>query len=133
MALTPDEFRRINAHAKGSKREHQLQAACVRWFRLQYPHYAPLLISIPNGAALLNSAASWKRLKAEGAVAGASDLLLLVPREDCPYLAIEMKTAKGRQRQSQKDWAEAVRSVGGQYEVVRSTFGFEELLNLYLQ
>lgn len=32
-------------------REHELQVASVRWFRLQYPEYAPLLFAVPNGGA----------------------------------------------------------------------------------
>lgn len=130
--LTPEEFRQLNRTAKSKNREQQMQVACVTWFRLQYPQYQKLLISVPNGAALTNGAASWGRLKAEGAVAGAADLLLLVPRGEFPYLAIEMKTAKGRQRESQREWMEAVRGVGGRYEVVRSTFMFEEVLKAYL-
>ena len=130
--MTPDQFRRLQHHAKGTKREHELQAACVQWFRLQHRHYAPLLIAVPNGAALLNGGKGWATLKAEGAVAGAADLLLLVPRGAFGYLAIEMKTPVGRQRARQREWGEAVRAAGGQYAVCRSTFGFEELVNAYL-
>ena len=102
--LTPDQFRRLQHHAKGSRREHELQAACVQWFRLQHRHYASLLIAVPNGAALLNGGKGWAELKAEGAVAGAADLLLLVPRGAFGYLAIEMKTPVGRQRARQREW-----------------------------
>ena len=29
--------------------ESRIQAACVKWFRLQYPHFAPNLFAVPNG------------------------------------------------------------------------------------
>lgn len=61
-------------------KESDTQIACVRWFRLQYPRLAMLLISIPNGGR--RDVITGKILKAEGAVAGASDLILLLRRGD---------------------------------------------------
>lgn len=32
-----------------SHEESRIQQACVRWFRMQYPRFARLLIAVPNG------------------------------------------------------------------------------------
>ena len=54
-------------------REHDIQASCVRWMRLQYPREATMLFAIPNGAHLAGTAkqraAHWARLEREGAKA----------------------------------------------------------------
>lgn len=102
--------------------ESRIQQACVRWFRLQYPRYARLLFAVPNGGA--RSAVTGAILKAEGVVAGVSDLILLLPRGGCHALCIEMKTKKGRQQDSQKRWEEEVSRQGYRYVVCRSVEEF---------
>ena len=129
---TVEQFKRMQAGGKGGNREHDLQCACVRWFRAQYPNLAGLLISIPNGAALLNGAKGWNRLKREGAVAGASDLILLVPSGDYGYLCIEMKTPRGKQSKTQKQFEQNVIGVGGMYSMPRSLEGFMKDVKSYL-
>lgn len=98
--------------------ESRIQAACVRWFNLQYPDYRGLLFAVPNGGA--RNAATGRILKAEGVVAGVADLILLVPIVGHNALCIEMKTEKGRQQASQKEWQEKVESVGAKYVICRS-------------
>lgn len=111
--------------------ESRSQSACVRWFRLQYPEYDKLLISVPNGVA--TSATQGRILKAEGMVAGAADLLLLLPNRNHPYLCIEMKTDKGRQSPAQKEWQQAVENKAlARYAVVRSVEEFMTLITDYL-
>lgn len=116
--------------------EENLQAACVKWFRLQYPQYDGLLFHVPNGGRRnLKEAA---RLKAEGVVAGVADLILLVPflQECVQYfngLCIEMKTSKGKQSQEQKDWECKVREQGYEYKVIRSLDEFIEVVDSYLK
>lgn len=121
------------APKRKGNREHSLQVACVRWFRAQYPNLRKHLLSIPNGAKLANGAKAWKRLEAEGAVAGAPDLLLLVPSGDYGFLCIEMKTPKGRQQQSQKAFEDAIVSKGGAYCIPRSLDQFQNLVRSYLE
>lgn len=66
-------------------------------------------------------------------VAGAADLLLLLPNHNHPYLCIEMKTDKGRQSPAQKEWQQAVENKAlARYAVVRSIEGFIELITDYL-
>jgi len=110
--------------------ESQLQQACVTWARLQYPELRVLLTSVPNG--VRTSVIQAKIAKAEGLVAGTSDLLLLIPRGKWPYLCIEMKTKTGRLSDHQKIFRDHVESVGGRYEVVRSLEQFMDLVNEYM-
>ena len=127
--------------------EHNIQAACVRWFNLQWPEYRGLLFAVPNGGARTKATAG--KLKAEGVVPGVSDLILLVPSE-CRFpiqilgeeayakvnyhaLCIEMKTAKGRQSPEQKEWQAKVEDQGYRYAVCRSLDEFMNTINNYLQ
>ena len=75
-------------------RESDLQIACVRWFTMQYPQYRGLLFAVPNGGSRNRIEAA--RMKAEGTVAGVSDLILLVPRGHFGALCIELKTENGQ-------------------------------------
>lgn len=110
--------------------ESNIQINCVRWFRFVHPDLAPLLFAVPNGGA--RSRVTGAILKAEGVTAGVADLLLLVPRGPYHALCIEMKTEKGRQRDSQKSWQEAVEGQGYRYIVVRSFEEFTAQINAYL-
>lgn len=123
--------------------EHNIQTACVRWFRLQHRDLAPLLFAVPNAARRTR----WEiaQLKQEGMVAGVSDLLLLVPRGPWHGLAIEMKketeewhggkrtVTRTYQRPEQKEWQAAVEAQGYRYEVVRSFDAFQKLIDEYLK
>ena len=112
--------------------ESKIQIACVRWFRYQYPQYALNIFSVPNGGA--RNAREAGILKAEGATAGVSDLLLLVPRGGYHGLAIEMKTEEKSSKQStaQKAWQKAVEEQGYKYQVCRGFDDFMELTNGYI-
>ena len=110
--------------------EHGLQAACVRWFRLAHPRLALCLVAVPNGGR--RDAVTGARLKAEGVVAGVSDLLLLVPRGQWHGLCIEMKAATGRQSGAQRRWQQAVEERGYKYALVRSAAQFMAEVDGYL-
>ena len=121
--------------------EHNIQCACVRWFNFQWPEYRGLLFAVPNGGA--RSKATAGKLKAEGVVAGVSDLILLVPKfvkakdegwyNTIHALCIEMKTEKGRQSPEQKDWQERVEAHGYKYAVCHSLDEFMNTINSYLK
>lgn len=111
--------------------ESDLQIACVRWFRLQYLQYARLLFAVPNGGNRnLREAA---RMKAEGITAGVADLILLMPRHEYGALCIELKTAKGRQSDSQKEWQEAAEKSGNRYVICRTLEEFINTITNYMQ
>ena len=87
-----------------SEPEHNLQVDCVQWFSLQYPSLRGRLFAVPNGGHRSKTEAA--RLKAEGVVAGVSDLILLKSNHQYGALLIEMKTTARNSRQSdrQKEW-----------------------------
>ena len=84
--------------------EHQVQRAFVSWFRVAHRkiYDSGALFAIPNGGKRLELEA--KRLKAEGVYAGASDLILLVPRGQYHGLCLEMKTIGGTLSPEQEAW-----------------------------
>lgn len=85
-----------------SDEEHRIQCSCVRWFNLQYPSLKGRLFAVPNGGKRDEVTAA--KLIAEGVVAGVADLVLLKSNSHYGALLIEMKTPKGKQSESQKEW-----------------------------
>lgn len=110
--------------------EHRIQCACVNWFRLQYPTHASALFAVPNGGR--RDRVSGAKLKAEGVLPGVSDLILLVARGGYHALLIEMKTAKGKQSPTQKEWARDMAARGYMYIVCHSFDEFREAIDDYL-
>lgn len=110
--------------------ESKLQQSCVNYFRLCFPKYAYLLFAVPNGVA--TSESQGRILKKEGMVAGVADLILLVPRGGFGSLCIEMKTAKGLQRETQRNWQRECEGAGNKYVIVRSFDQFREAITTYL-
>lgn len=135
--MTFDDF--LAAHKKSAKtrkrpsdEEHRIQCECVRWFSLQYPRLRGRLFAVPNGGR--RDAVTGVKLKAEGVVAGVTDLILLKRNRDYGALLIEMKTRKGRQRDSQKQWEETVCADGEyKYVVCHSFDDFRREVNFYLR
>jgi hypothetical protein len=110
--------------------ESKIQQACKMWFDMQYREYEKLLIAIPNGGQ--RSAITASILKAEGVVSGVSDLFLFIPKGIYFGLAIEVKTAKGKQSANQKAWQIEVEKHGYRYEIVHSIDEFMELIKNYM-
>lgn len=110
--------------------ESRIQTACVEWFRYRYPRKAGVFFSVPNGGH--RDKITGAVLKREGALAGVSDLLLLVARGGFHGLCIEMKTPKGRQRESQRRFEAHVADEGYLYRVCRSVDEFIETVEDYM-
>lgn len=112
--------------------ESKLQAACVKWFRLQYPD--TLIFAIPNGGA--RSAITGAILKAEGVLAGVPDLFVAKSGhvDDIYYdgLFIEMKSGKGKQTESQKEIQKRLQAAGYYVEVCHSFDEFKETVEWYM-
>ena len=111
--------------------ERQIQIQCVSWFRMRYPEASKVFFSVPNGGA--RNAWTAKNLRDEGALSGVADLILLVPRHGYACLCIEMKKVGGRQSDSQKAFAEAVRMFKGKYVVCYSLEEFQRVCEDYLE
>jgi hypothetical protein len=111
--------------------EHRIQVECVKWFRLQYPKLRFRLFAVPNGGQRNVIVAS--KMKAEGVLSGVADLILLKPKGNYAALLIEMKTKRGRQSPTQKQW-EADLCKDGEYKYVlcRSVEDFISATKSYL-
>lgn len=110
--------------------EHDIQVACVNWFRCEYPHLAKSLFAVPNGGK--RDKIIGGQLKAEGALAGVLDLILLYPINGSGALLIEMKTEDGELTTNQKEWIKHVSKFGYICVLVRSLKEFQTVIRLYL-
>ena len=113
--------------------EDKLQIACKYWFDCQYPQYRLLLHHSPNEGLLMKHDRDGAKRKAMGMRAGFPDFIFLLPNKEYPYLALELKSAKGRQSEHQKEYQQAVEQAGGQYVVIRSLEEFMQTINHYLK
>ena len=89
--------------------EHQEQCLLINWFRLQYKQYSKHLFSIPNGGS--RHIVTAVNLKAEGVLAGVSDLFLMIPKGEYHGMFIEMKAKAGKVSDSQKEFMAAASSM----------------------
>ena len=123
--------------------EHQVQRACVTWFRIQYPELRRMLFAVPNGS----RRTVWEQRQAmeEGMVSGVADLVLSVPRGGYGALFIEMKkesevwkggkrtVTRGYQSKAQKEWQADAERHGNRYVVCHSLDEFMTAVNGYLR
>lgn len=116
--------------AKPRDLEHQLQCACVHWYRFAYARFSDLLFAIPNGGR--RDVVTGRKLKDEGVLAGVADLFLAIPNREYHGLFIEMKTDKGRQSEAQKNFQRAVTGAGYNYAICRSKEDFSAVVTSYL-
>lgn len=124
--------------------ESYTQQACVTWFNARYPSLAGMLFAVPNDGKrtmkMIHTSTGYKticvggsRKKAEGLVAGVSDLILLVHRGGFGSLCIEIKTTKGRQSPEQKEWQLKAEMAGNKYIICRDVETFAEKVKKYLE
>lgn len=111
--------KKLKLRKRPADNEHRIQVAFVRWFRMQYPEYAHALFAVPNGGR--RDAVTGAKLKAEGVLAGVSDLIFLKSNAHYGALLIEFKDENGRQSPEQKKWQQLITADGCyKYVVVRS-------------
>ena len=132
--MTFDEMMELQKQSKPRRKpsdeEHRIQSDCVRWFRLQNPKMKHNLFSVPNGGK--RDAVTGAKLKEEGALAGVTDLILLKSNRFYGALLIEMKTPKGSQSDSQKEWESKITQDGYKYVIIRSLDEFRKVVKQYL-
>lgn len=129
-----EELRELANKTKRKKyddEEHRIQSACVRAFRYKYPKLRHNLFAIPNGGR--RDKVTGAKLKAEGALAGVSDLIFLKSNRFYGALLIEMKTPKGTQQETQKEWERKITADGYKYVVCRSVSEFLQEIEDYLK
>ena len=111
--------------------EHQEQVMLITWFRMQYPKFKLHLRAIPKGGS--RHIVTAVNLKAEGVLAGVSDLFLMIPKGEYHGMFIEMKAKAGKVSDSQKEFMAAASSMN--YKTV-VCYGFDEAkeaITKYLQ
>ena len=91
--------------------EHDIQVGIHRLLSA----YNILHFAVPNGGLRNIKTASY--LKAEGTLAGVSDIVILLPNR---AIFVEVKTDKGSQQESQKDFQKRVETLGFEYLIWRS-------------
>ena len=109
--------------------EHQLQVACVNYFRIKYPNY--LIFSIPHAGK--RSVRAGVYYKAEGLMAGVPDLFVPEPTAEFSGLFIEMKTKERSSKltDNQKNVIDNLKKRGYCVEVCRSIDEFMQVCNRY--
>lgn len=118
---------------KPSHEEDRLQITCRVWFDLQHKDLSILLHHSPNEGLLVKRASDGAKRKAMGMRAGFPDFIFLKSNRFYPYLAIELKTQKGKQSEHQIAYQKAIEANGGKYVVVRSLEEFMSEINEYLK
>jgi hypothetical protein len=109
--------------------ESQEQQALFQWASMaakQTPELE-LLHHIPNGGKRNKITAA--RLKKEGVKSGVPDVFLPVPRRNLHGLYIEMKAAKGKISDNQREWLERLFLQG---YAVNVCYGWEEAKDIIL-
>jgi len=110
--------------------EDKLQQDCFVWFNNTYclknQNPRALIMSIPNGGN--RNAREAMKFKATGLLAGASDLIVILPTGQ--LLFIELKTDKGVQSLQQKDFEQRVTALGYEYHLIRTLDDFKKLITL---
>ena len=133
--MTFDEMVELQQKSKTTRKkhndlEHKLQCQMVKWFRMQYPTMRHNLFCVPNGGRRDEVTAA--KMKAEGVLAGVSDLILLKSNRFYGALLIETKTQTGRQSGQQKEWQQKITNDGYKYVIVRSLDEFIREVKQYL-
>jgi hypothetical protein len=113
---------------KKSMSESQIQQQMVKWFGYKYPEYT--LFAIPNGHK--RNAITGAILKREGVVAGVADLFLMKANNKYNGLWIEVKTDKGKQSESQKEFERKALREGYKYVICKNIDQFIEEVETYI-
>ena len=106
--------------------ESQIQRNIVQWFRMEYPTY--MIAAVPNGG--YRTTAEARIMKSEGVLAGFSDLIIIADKN---ILFVEVKTSKGRQSDTQKEFQKNVERLGFQYRICRSLSDFILIVEKWLK
>lgn len=115
---------------KAAPTEHDLQVACVRWFRYRYPK--AMIYAIPNGGYRTPKTAVI--MKEEGQLHGVPDLHIPIPRHGFASLYIELKNGKaGRLSDWQQQTIAELQQYGNKVEVCRTLTEFEQIVTEYLK
>lgn len=113
-----------------SRPEQELQRACIKWLRLQYPDL--LAFHTPNGrnAGSPRMGKLWKDM---GVVAGVPDILIVRRNSYWVGMAVELKSDKGRISESQLAMHEKFLKEGWYMTTIRSLDDFMRAVKEYMR
>ena len=109
--------------------EHELQKACVSWFKMQYSKYKDSIFAIPNGGK--RTPQGGRYMKDEGLLPGVSDLFIAVPYNGCHGFFIEMKTPSNLPTPAQIEFLNNMKKRGYNTAVCYSVNGFMDEVEAY--
>ena len=110
-----------------NNKEHDLQKSMIQWFDMQYPKLKLNLFAVPNGSNIGQRAGAY--MKSEGLRSGVADLLFCY-KGVCTF--IEVKTPKGKQSDTQKEFGKMMEDNGFSYVIVRELYVFRELIRVLI-
>ena len=112
--------------------EHDEQVKVFAWAKLQSGKHPQLsmMFAIPNGGQ--RNIVTATKLKAEGVKSGVPDIFLAVPSDTAHGLFIEMKSAKGKASDNQKQWLSALSSNGYICAICYSFSDAQQIIMEYL-
>lgn len=90
--------------------EENFQIGVVRMLRMA-GHF---VFAVPNTR---YSAKEGARFKAQGVMAGVSDLIVMLPNKKIYFIEIKNPNGKGRQSPSQREFEDTVRAFGHLYQI----------------
>lgn len=105
--------------------EANFQICAVRMLRMA-GHF---VFAVPNGGSRnLREAVN---LKAQGVLAGVSDLILLLPNKKVYFIELKNPNGKGRQSPAQREFEENVRAMGHEYLIWDKWQQVEQFINAH--
>lgn len=105
----------LNVRQKPHDEEHKIQCAIAQYLKfVENAHKDFTFFAVPNGGWRNPVVAA--KLKAEGVRSGVSDLIILHAGKT--YF-VEIKTATGRQSDTQREFEQKVRALGFEYTIWR--------------
>lgn len=107
--------------------EANFQIGVVRFLRMA-GHF---VFAVPNGGS--RNVIEAANLKAQGVMAGVSDLILLLPGKKVYFIEIKNPNGKGRQSPLQREFEDNVRAHGHEYLIWDNWAQVEQFVNAHRQ
>lgn len=113
--------------------ESKIQQQIFEWYQnnycLKFHEPRAMIFSIPNGGTRNKLEAI--TMKATGLLAGASDLVVILPNGELIF--VEVKTETGKQSDKQIDFEQRVKTLGYEYKLIKSLEEFKQWITLKYQ
>ena len=105
--------------------EANFQVGVVRFLRMA-GHF---VFAVPNGGSrnIIEAA----NLKAQGVMAGVSDLIVLLPGKKVYFIELKNPNGKGRQSPAQREFEDNVRAYGNEYLLWDNWAQVEQFVNVH--